>query len=79
MEDEREREKLTEGQISLLQTESKFIDIDFVGEPLLSTDATAVELNIKIFDFMMNNQNIVDTELFFLLPGRIYGVEKVRI
>ena len=52
-------------EIGLPQTSSKFIDIDLVGEPLRPTDATAVELNTKIFDFMMNNQNTVDTELLF--------------
>ncbi|RKF65538.1 hypothetical protein GcM3_120022 [Golovinomyces cichoracearum] len=52
-------------EIGLPQTASKFIDIELVGEPLRPTDATAVELNTKIFDFMMNNQNKVNTELLF--------------
>ncbi|CAD6499896.1 BgTH12-04002 [Blumeria graminis f. sp. triticale] len=52
-------------EIGLPQTATKFIDIDLVGEPLILTKATPIELNTKIFDFMMNNQSTVDKELLF--------------
>ncbi|SZF00336.1 unnamed protein product [Blumeria hordei] len=52
-------------EIGLPQTATNFIDIDLVGEPLIITKATPIELNTKIFDFMMNNQSTVAKELLF--------------
>ncbi|KAI1000566.1 hypothetical protein K3495_g7633 [Podosphaera aphanis] len=52
-------------EIGLPQTATKLIDIDLVGEPFCISDASNIQLNTKVFEFMMNNQATVDTELLF--------------
>ncbi|RKF79050.1 hypothetical protein GcM3_059037 [Golovinomyces cichoracearum] len=52
-------------EIGLPQTATKFIDIHLVGESFCISDASNIQLNTKVFEFVMNNQATVDTELLF--------------